>query len=183
MSRNLLRIVPVCLLAIAASACSGGNGDSTLTPASQNSKNATDTSFINGAAMSSNSEIGDANLALTRSTNPDVLSFANLMIKDHTTENDALDPIGTSLGQPPPTTIGPMMQAVSASLMPLSGAQFDAAYINSEITGHENNLNGNYVPELQTGLNVKVTGYAGTYQPQIQSHLSLAQSIKAKYGF
>ena len=177
------RLFAVGLLAVSAAACSNGGGNSTLTPASQTSANATDAGFIIGAAMSSDSEIGDANLALSRSSNTDVLAFANLMIKDHTNENFTLDPIGDALGLPPPTTIGPMMVAVSNSLMPLTGTAFDAAYINSEITGHENNLNNNYVPELQTGLNVHVTGYASEFQPQVQSHLTTAQSIKAKYGF
>ena len=133
--------------------------------------------------MSSNAEIGAANLALTRSSNSDVLSFANLMIDNHTKENQALAPIALDFDFPAPTGIGPTMQAVADMLAKLSGPAFDAAYIDSEITGHTNNLDNNYQPELKSGLNTKVLGYANTYQPQVSSHLALAQSIKTQYGF
>ncbi len=181
MLRTCARILsPLATVAVFA-ACSSGS--TTLTPQPTNKTNATDVSFISGAAMSSNGEIGDAKLAIATSANTDVITFAQLMIKDHTTENDALDPIGTALGDPPPTGVSPAMAAVTATLKTLTGTAFDAAYINSEITGHENNLHNNYVPELSLGYNTQVKGYAGTYQPQVESHLTLAESIKAKYGF
>ena len=183
MLRICARILsPLAAVAVFA-ACSSGTTTPSPQATAKMTTDPTDVSFISGAAMSSNGEIGDAKLAIATSANTDVISFAQLMIKDHTTENDALDPIGTAVGYPPPTDVGPPMAAVTAMLKTLTGTAFDAAYIDSEITGHENNLANNYAPELSMGLDVQVKGYAGTYQPQVESHLTLAKSIKAKYGF
>jgi putative membrane protein len=133
--------------------------------------------------MASNGEIADAKLALATSQNPDVIAFANKMITDHTGENTAMVPVAPKVGVTLPTGVSPAMQAVSNTLMTLSGTSFDAAYINSEIAGHQMNLTNNYAPELQLGINPVAVGYAKTYQPQVESHLALATSIKQKYGF
>ena len=183
MSRCSSRALAACLFGVSLAACSSGNPSFTGGPSSRTAADATDRTFVPGAAHASNAEISDAQLALTISKNQSVLAFAQKMITDHTGENQALDPIGDMLGLPPPTNVLPAMQAIHNQLATLSGSAFDAAYINSEVLAHQNNLDNNYIPELQTGSSSAVVGYANTYDPQIQEHLSLAQNIKAQNGF
>ncbi len=166
-------------LAFLAAACGSNSNPNLAKPA----LSATDSAFITGAGQASNAEIAAANLALTRSTNADVLAFANLMITDHTAENSALAQVGTDVGEASPTGVDATQAATAATLTPLSGPAFDKAYIDSEISGHTMNLQNNYTPELASGTNAEVKQYATTYQPQVQSHLMKADAIRAQDGF
>ena len=173
--------VAICLsLIVPVTACSSGTPALSPQPVVAD---ATDRAFVPGATMASNGEIGDAKIAVATSQNPDVVAFAQKMITDHTGENTAMTPVAATVSVPVPTGVTPAMQAITAQLMTLTGTTFDAAYINSEIAGHQMNLANNYAPELQLGVNPTVLGYAKTYQPQVQSHLALATSIKTKYNF
>jgi len=175
-----IRALPFAVLALLAAACGGNGATSSL---AKPALSPTDSAFITGAGQASDAEIAAANLALTRSTNADVLAFANLMITDHTQENQALAQVGAHVGQAAPTDVNATQAAAAAMLMPLSGAAFDKAYVTIEITGHTMNLRNNYAPELASGTNAEVKGYATTYQPQVQSHLTKADAIQTKYGF
>ena len=145
--------------------------------------NSTDYVFATGAPQASEAEIAAAMIAQQRSTNTDVLQFAALMISDHTTENNDATPIDQGLGIVIPSNLNTEQSSIGYQLQNVASNQFDATYINDEITSHTSNLNNNYLAERGGGSNAQLLGYEGTYQPQIQSHLTLAQSIKAKYGF
>ncbi|MBD5657775.1 MAG: DUF4142 domain-containing protein [Candidatus Eremiobacteraeota bacterium] len=143
----------------------------------------TDITFMTSATQYSNGEIAAGQLAVSKSQNADVLAFAREMVANHTTEKQALAPIATSLGVALPTTIAPAQQPAAALLMVLTGTAFDKEYIDSEVQGHTANLTQNYEPEVADGSSPPVVGYAKTYEPQIQMHLTMAQSIAQKYGF
>lgn len=168
-------------IAVTLSACSSGSP--TLTPQPQVTLSAVDSAFILGAGQASNAEIAAAKLAEQKSQNPDVISFAQEMITDHTAENAALAPVAASAGTSAPTGVNAMQQATAVTLMALVGTAFDSAYINSEIAGHQMNLTNNYAAEIASGTNAAVVAYAKKYQPQVAMHLQMAQAIKAKYSF
>ncbi len=170
---------------IAVLACSGflsACGSST-TPNLQSTLSATDSAFITGATQSSDAEIGAAQIALTKSQNADVIAFANEMITQHTEEKTALTPIATSVGVVPPSNVNPTQAATAAALQATAEPAFDALYINSEIRGHTLNLNNNFKLEVASGTNPSLVGYAKKYEPQIETHLQMAQTIKTRYAF
>ena len=145
----------------------------------------TDQNFIVGATQSSNAEISAAQLTLQKSANADVRAFAQEMITQHTQQEQALTPIATSVNYPPPppTSLNPMQQQTAATLAATPEPAYDGVYINTEIVGHTANLANNFNPEVTSGKNTQVVAYAQTYLPQVQMHLTMAQQLKAKYGF
>jgi putative membrane protein len=163
------------------SACNGNANQVNLQP----SLNTTDQNFIVGATQASNAEIGDAKIALSKTSNPDIISFANEMITQHTQEEQALAPIASAVNDPAPpmTSLNATQQAQATALQQTAEPAFDALYINGTIQGHTDNINNNYNPEISSGENPQVVQYAKTYLPQVTMHLQMAQAIKAKYGF
>ncbi len=168
------------LLAACNSTNSGPAPVAPIAPAS-----AVDTNFIVGATQSSNSEISAGTLAQQKSTNPDVIAFAQTMVTQHTQEEQTLAPIAATANSPvpPPTSVSPAQAQVAQSLANTPEPAFDALYINSEITGHQANIASNFTPEIQGGSSQPVVAYATSTLPQIQMHLQMAQQIKAKYNF
>jgi putative membrane protein len=156
---------------------------SSTTPNLQSSVSSVDSAFVTGATQASDAEIGAAKIALTKSQNTDVIAFANEMITQHTEEKTALAPIATSVGVGLPTGVNAMQAATAATLQATAEPAFDALYINSEIAGHTSNIDKNYSPEIASGTAAPLVAYAKKYLPQVQMHLSMAQTIKAKYGF
>ena len=171
------------LITIAMAALISGCSSSSPTPQPQATLSAVDSAFILGAGQASNAEIAAAKLAEQKSQNPDVISFAQEMINDHTAENAALVPLAAATGTAAPTGVNAMQQATAQTLMGLAGTAFDAAYVNTEIAGHQMNLTNNYAPEISSGTNGGLVAYAKKYQPQVAMHLQMVQAIKAKDNF
>ena len=174
------RLFAPAFLIVVLSACNGsGGGTSSVQTAPP------DQNFVTGATQASNAEIGAAKLAVAKSTNTDVVAFANEMINQHTQEEQALAPIAASANYrvPGPTSLNATQQQQAATLQAATEPAFDAIYINGEITGHQDNIANNYNPEIASGYNAQVVNYAKTYLPQVTMHLQMAQSIKAKYGY
>ena len=87
-------------------------------------------------------DIDAGQLALSRSTNEKVKTFAQLMVTDHTGVNKAATELVTRLKVTPQTS--PTSEALKAGgaknlahLKTLKGAEFDRAYINHELAYHQ----------------------------------------------
>lgn len=87
-------------------------------------------------------DITAAQQALAKSSNPDVIEFANQMARDHKAVNDQALALVAKLAVSPeenPTSQSLLAaaQAKQAELDALEGAAFDAAYVASEVTYHQ----------------------------------------------
>jgi putative membrane protein len=87
-------------------------------------------------------DIDAAKQALTKSTNPEVIGFAQLMERDHQAVNDQALALVQKLGVTPEDN--PISQsltkdaaATAATLNALEGAAYDKAYIENEIAYHQ----------------------------------------------
>ena len=176
------RALGVLAMSAVLAGCSSNN---TPTASASTTLGPTDANFVTGAGQASNAEIAAATLAMTKSTNPDVLSFAKEMITDHTQQNNSLkaDTANDAPGAPAPGDVNAMQAAEAQKLMTLTGSAFDGEYVNSEITAHMNNYDNNYTPELASGGDATLVSYAKQFGPQVQMHLTMVQAIKTKDGF
>ena len=87
-------------------------------------------------------DITAAQQALAKSSNPDVIEFANQMARDHKAVNDQALALVAKLAVSPeenPTSQSLLAaaQAKQAELDALEGAAFDAAYVANEVTYHQ----------------------------------------------
>jgi putative membrane protein len=134
--------------------------------------------FMAQAASGSQFEIQSSHLALQASQNAAVRNFANLMIADHTRLDQAMAAAATSAGLTPPApTMLPEQQAALDQLRAAgTGPNFDMAYKQAQITGHQGALTlfQNYaasgdVPALRSAASQAI--------PTIQMHLQQAQML------
>lgn len=132
------------------------------------------------AAMAGSSdlfEIESSRLALERSRNPAVRSFAQMMIDHHTrtTQDMMAAAQRAGLNLPPPTMLPP--QAAALERVRSAGmSDFDATYKREQIAGHEqalmlhqNYASGGDLPAFRDVATRTV--------PIIQQHLSQAQGL------
>ena len=87
-------------------------------------------------------DISAGNIALERSSNPEVKDFAQRMITDHNAVLDSAVALVTRLGVTPVNndlvaTLAAQSQKHEAKLKTLSGKAFDKAYIDHEVAYHE----------------------------------------------
>jgi putative membrane protein len=138
-----------------------------------------DKAFVQAASMSSSTEIDASKLAMTRSSDKDVKSFARHMMMDHTKLTMQLKmaaPKGVTVPKDNSDT------ELLDSLKPLKGKAFDDAYISKVgLQGHTQAVDA-FQKEITDGQNADLKQAAQKALPTIQEHLEMAQALAKKKG-
>ncbi len=136
--------------------------------------------FANTAAASDAFEIASSKAALDMSKSAAVKKFAQKMIDAHTTSTAKLKTItaGLSPAITPDPTLTPDQQTQLDAMKKMSGADFDKAYIDAQVAGHQQTLDAlkSYaasgdVPALKT--------FATNMVPIVAAHLNMAKGLNA----
>lgn len=152
----------------------------TSAPASSSSRNqisALDRQFVMDAAHGGIAEVKMAQLALQKSTNPEVKQFAQQMIAQHTPVNKELMRLAAQKGIAAPTDEGPKYKAAMMRVMQMSGESFDKAYMSEGgVNGH---LEAAAVYQRQTmmGQDPDLKAFAAKILPAVQGHLEMASTM------
>ena len=133
--------------------------------------------FIQQAAYANLAEINTGSIAATHGNSDSVISFAHMMVSDHTQAEAGLDSLSASLNLQLPVTPDSAHQAMAIQLNTLYGYVFDTTYTGSQIRDHMNTvLLSN--SEVALGNNQQLINYVNKYLPLIQMHLQEAQTIQ-----
>jgi len=178
-----LAAVVVCALLIAAPA--SAQSDQQRSGQSSNS-------FINRAMQVNQAEIEMAKMAQTKTQNPQVKEYADMMIQDHT---QALDKLRSSSGAPQgQVQLTKEQQQEVDKLSKLDGAQFDKAYMTDMVRDHrqavqmferEAGSSGGTTQRQKPGEPSGATSDAGIARemlPTLQKHLNEAEQISRNMG-
>ncbi|SAL43714.1 DUF4142 domain-containing protein [Caballeronia humi] len=136
-----------------------------------------DQQFIQDAGQSGATEIAASKLALSKSSDAQVKRFAQRMIADHAKLARNLDILAKRHG----ITAAPSADsAVIGSLQNLQGAEFDKAYIEKVVGGHQKAVEL-FKKESESGNDAQLKTAATRALPIIQHHFEMAQQLaKAK---
>ena len=131
-------------------------------------------------------DIAAAEQAIRKSTNQDIVDFANLMAADHKAVNDQALALVEKLGVTPEDN--PTSQALSqaaadklAELDQLDGAAFDKAYIDNEVAYHaavNEALSALLIPSAQ---NAELRALLDTGLTLFTEHQHHAEMVAAKF--
>lgn len=135
-----------------------------------------DYQFAVNASNANFAEIQFGTLAAQKAVRPDVKSFGQRMVTDHTAIGNNYAPIANAQGLPIPTTLTPQNQETYDHLSKLSGAAFDDAYVKHMVTDHEAAV-GLFDTEANTGQDPQLKAFAASTLPTIEAHLLLAQQL------
>lgn len=130
-----------------------------------------------------NGEVSLGQLAKEKAQNKDVKKFAEHMVKAHSKNNKKSVKLATKIGlSPSENEKSSMMQqendAAMASLKDLSGAEFDKAYIENQITTHQKVLTEFDNTLIPSAKNKKFKKMLEKTRKTVATHLEDAEKIK-----
>ncbi|MEO7218469.1 MAG: DUF4142 domain-containing protein [Gemmatimonadaceae bacterium] len=132
-------------------------------------------------------DIDLGNLALKKSHNADVRTFADMMVRDHS----AVRKLGRDLAHKLNVTPTPPGKdfalykdyvATLAKLNSLSGAAFDKAYIAHEVWYHQAVIDAITTTLLPATKNAELKDLQVKVAPNFQAHLAAAKALETKLG-
>ena len=156
---------------------SSSTTSTTTQHSSKSSKSSKDDAFVREAAAGNLAEIKMGQLALDKSSSPDVKQFAQRLIDDHTKANDQLSTLAQQKQVTLPTEPMAKEQKKATQLQSLSGAAFDKAWTNDMVMDHKKDV-AKYAKESTQAKDADVRQYASTTLPVLKTHLQMAEQIK-----
>ena len=136
-----------------------------------------DMEFANKAAAAGKAEVELAKVGTEKATDPDVKTFADRLVQDHTKANDQLAQImqAKSLGVPAEGSAD--AKAESDRITALSGSEFDREFMMHWVSSHEKGIEL-YSTESETGQDPELKQFAADTLPTLREHLDEAQRIE-----
>ena len=154
-----------------ASGAAGATGSSTLSKA--DSKGITDMAMVNMA------EIEMGKLAQSKSQNPEVKTYAQQMIDDHTKALQEVQTVAQAKGVTLPTELDAKHKAMSAKLEKLSGDAFDREYMKVGGVASHKEAHKLLQKNQKSAKDAEVKGLATKMLPTVEQHLKAAQQMPA----
>ncbi len=142
---------------------------------------AKDKNFLRASAQSDMAEMNMANLALQKSSNDDIKTYANQMIADHTKMHEASMPVAQKAGLTPPSDVDAQQKRQAGKLQGMSGDQFDKAYVRANVLGHDKVLRM-AKSEEGTTQNSDMKTLLASATPIVQDHATKATELAKKIG-
>jgi len=133
-------------------------------------------SFMTGVADVGMTEVKLGQLAQDKAADARIKSFGQMMVNDHSKAGDELKSLAAQKNVTLPATIGDDHQKKYDDLSKKSGKDFDKAYINAMVDGHESAVSDfkkqtdNSDPDVKAWVNKTL--------PTLQMHLDTAKAIK-----
>lgn len=132
--------------------------------------------FVRHAMEGNTAEIDLGQLALKKSTSPEVKQFAQRMIDDHQQMNEQLVPIAQQLGVSAPAQPSKKDRSNEAKLQALSGSDFDQAYVRDMVKDHRKDLQ-EFKQAATSAQDSSVRDAASEGSRVISQHLQLAEQL------
>lgn len=132
--------------------------------------------FLDFAAQVNQSEIQGGLAAEKKADDPAVRAFARLMVLDHMELESQLAAVATENGVQLPNGPGEQAKQEMATLQEMSGAKFDAAYMQHMVQGHEQAVQ-KFNSEKGEAQSQPVEAVVSATLPIIEQHLALARAV------
>jgi putative membrane protein len=134
--------------------------------------------FLNKAIESNSAEVQLGKLAATKSQNPKVKTYADMLVKDHTaalTKLQKLQPGDVNVA------LSTEHEKLMMRLSGLSGGEFDREYMDAMVNGHREavKLFEQQIGSTARGTNTDVNNVARELLPTIKHHLQQGEQIQS----
>ncbi|CAG9250288.1 conserved hypothetical protein [Burkholderia diffusa] len=138
--------------------------------------NGIDAEFVDKAGIVGKTELQASQLALDRSSNPDVKAFARRMIDDHGRVAAELRRLGAQKGLPVQTRM--LVDPALTALRTMNGDAFDKGYIAlAGPNAHEAAIRL-YEAEARNGHDPQLRAFAADTLPTLKAHLGAARALE-----
>ena len=137
-----------------------------------------DRNFAMTAASGGLAEIQTAQLAQQKAEAPQVKTFAQRMITDHTQANNDLQQIALQENLTLPTEPSKQERSATQRIGGLSGAAFDRTYAQEELRDHQQDV-ALFQQEADSGRDPALKQFAQKTLPTLHQHLQMAQALSS----
>lgn len=128
-------------------------------------------------------DVNYGKLAVKKTENPEVKAFAETMVRDHTAVNDKATALAKKLGVTPEDSetsksLEENGKVELKKLKKLSGAEFDKAYVDNEVSYHEaviGVLDKTLIPNVKNG---ELKALLESGRPIFEAHLQHAKKLQ-----
>jgi putative membrane protein len=134
--------------------------------------------FVKMAAQAGMAEIEAGNIALAKSQDPQIRSFAERMVADHGTVNSELASLAKTKGIEAPVHLDSDHRAVLDSLQAKSGPDFDAAYSQHMKMDHTKAIA--LFEGASRSADADFAGFARKTLPTLKEHKQLAAGLPGR---
>lgn len=147
--------------------------------AAAQSLNKGDEHLLNDLAQANLAEVEMARIALEKSQNEQVRSFAQQMIDDHSKGLDAVRKVAQDKGLSLPSEPDSKQKALAQRLQGLSGEQFDRQYLEQAGVKSHRQAHALVSKAQKQARDADVKALAAQLQPTVDQHLSHVQQLNA----
>ena len=177
MSHRLIICVAACML-LGFSLGADAQGASSPASPADSTFNST---FMNHAAADGLAEIRMGELALQKSSSPDVKKLARRIVADHTKANAELGKVAQAHQVALPRAPGEDAQNTAETLRAQDGAAFDRAWAAAMVQDHQKAV-ASFSAEAMNADADDVKAFARQTLPTLRTHLELARQLQDGLG-
>jgi putative membrane protein len=139
-----------------------------------------DRSFVLDAARGGLEEVELGKLAASKATHPDVKSFGQKMVDDHSKANDQLKSVASQKGISLPTDLDRKAKSEYNQLDKLSGDEFDRAYVKLMVKDHDKDVSEFRRVSKRATSDPVIRQFASSALPTLEDHLTMAKDLQSK---
>jgi putative membrane protein len=122
-------------------------------------------------------EVKLGQLAQNKATSQRVKDFAAMMVKDHSAGNDDLKSLASQKNVTLPSAIGDDHQKKMDDLAKKTGKDFDRAYMDMMVDGHQSAVNS--FEKNKDNKDAEVNAFVNKVLPILRMHLDSAKAVKS----
>ena len=166
-----------------ATTATGTTGTTTGTTGAPGSATATlndkDKGFVEKAGKGGKAETALAQDAVAHATNPDVKSFAQKLVDDHSNANTQLAQLASTKGVTIPSEMEVKATKAKERLEKLTGKSFDEAFVKQMVEDHKDTIKL-FEEASKSATDNDVKSFATSTLPTLQQHLKMAEDLEKK---
>jgi len=139
-----------------------------------------DALFAEVAAIGGLSEVTLGEIGLQRATNPELKSFSQKMVDDHTKMNQELTSLAARKRIALPRALDVRSQFCAQSLQGAPRESFDKCFAKAQLTAHMEAVAA-FEAEAERGQDADMKALAARALPHLKEHLQMIKPIAKKY--
>jgi putative membrane protein len=136
-----------------------------------------DQSFVTQVVQANIAEVELGKIAMTRSTNSDVRTFAALMVEDYSRANDELVDLVQEQDIDVPSSLDEYHRGIVADVSSRTGEEFDAAYVKQMAADHAGAVSFFRSAAVSEDLSPALANFASRVVPMVERHKQMAQDL------
>jgi putative membrane protein len=144
--------------------------------AAQSTGKTADETFMKEAAAAGTAEVEVGQLAVEKASRPEVKSYAQMLVDDHTKANEELKGLAAQKNVTLPAEPTAEQKATKERLSKLSGDAFDRAYMDAMVSDHQKAV-ALFSRESKSGADPDAKAWAAKTLPKLEDHHTKAKSL------